>query len=113
LGRSLLVVVPELTLKQPVGTLDLLLFAELICVIGHRAAPARRAMLTGFLLELALRGEGARRGLQSEVDAFAAGKFAGGTNITSHSSSAPQTRRFFGGRQPLCGIGVTSMMLMI
>src|SRR5579862_645170 len=25
----------------------------------------------------------------------------------------PQTRRFFGGRQPLCGIGVTSEMLVI
>ena len=27
--------------------------------------------------------------------------------------SARQTRRFFGGRHPLCGIGVTSMMLRI
>src|SRR5688572_7719374 len=28
-------------------------------------------------------------------------------------SSCVQTRRFFGGRQPLCGIGVTSAMLVI
>src|SRR5678816_4920305 len=27
-------------------------------------------------------------------------------------SSLPQTRRFLGGRQPLCGIGVTSSMLV-
>ena len=45
--------------------------------------------------------------------AFTAGELALGTNITSHVSSAPQTRRFLGGRQPLCGIGVTSMMLTI
>ena len=41
---------------------------------------------------------------------FAAGELTGRTDITSHGSSAPQTRRRFGGRQPLCGIGVTSRM---
>src|SRR6185295_15939650 len=32
-----------------------------------------------------------------------------GVDLTS-SDRAPQTRRRFGGRQPLCGIGVTSLM---
>src|SRR5688500_12294115 len=70
-------------------------------------------MRAGLLRELALGVEGGSRRLQAKVCAFATSELAGGTDITSHCSSAPQTRRFFGGRHPLCGIGVTSMMFRI
>ncbi len=34
------------------------------------------------------------------------------TDILGHVNLQTYTRRFFGGRQPLCGIGVTSVMLL-
>jgi hypothetical protein len=114
LRRRLLVVVAELALQQAVDALDLLLLTQLGGVVGQLALAGHGgAMLAGLLLQLALGIERARRRLQAEVGAFATGELTGGTDITSHLSSAPQTRRFLGGRQPLCGIGVTSMMLVI
>src|SRR5689334_1920241 len=113
LGGRLLVVVAELTLEQAVDALDLLLFAQLGRMVGQLALAGGGAVLAGLLLQLALGIERARRRLQAEVGAFATSELTGGTNITSHGSSAPQTRRFFGGRHPLCGMGVTSMMLVI
>src|SRR3546814_2011791 len=83
-------------------------------VVGQLAATGvGRAVRAGFLFQLALGVQRTRRALERQVGAFATGELAGGTDITSHLFSAPQTRRFFGGRHPLCGIGVTSMMLVI
>src|SRR5690606_22523639 len=113
LGSRLLVVIAELPLEQAVDTLDLLLLTQLVGVVGQLAATRGGAVLAGLLLQLALRIKRPRRRLQAEVGTFAAGELALGTNVTSHGCSAPQTRRFFGGRHPLCGIGVTSMMLVI
>ena len=39
---------------------------------------------------------------------LATAELADGSRITSHFLFVPQTRRFFGGRHPLCGSGVTS-----
>src|SRR3546814_8996772 len=102
----------ELALEQAVDALDLLLLTQLGGVVGQLAATGvGRAVLAGFLFQLALGVQRTRRALERQVGAFATGELAGGTDITSHLFSAPQTRRFFGGRHPLCGIGVTSMML--
>src|SRR3546814_11962048 len=65
---------------------------------------------TGLHVALAVDRTGAR--LQQQVGAGAAGKFALRSNVTSHGFS-PYTRRRLAGRQPLCGIVVTSLMLVI
>ena len=52
--RSLAVVVAELTLKQAVNALDLLLFAQLHRVVGQTRLLAAGAVLTRLLLEFAL-----------------------------------------------------------
>ena len=49
----------------------------------------------------------------AQVGAFAAGELAGGTEVTCHLIIlSNQKRRRLGGRQPLCGIGVTSTILV-
>ncbi len=159
------VIAAELALKHAIHPLDLLLFTQLLAVVG-RAGTRSAAVLTGFGLELDLGVDTAACALEKEVCAFAAGEFAFGANKTSHleflsilpcrelhgspnnravglktrpgPSRRPkgagivlqisatkiqqnlptkptdktyqqnQTRRRFGGRQPLCGIGVTS-----
>src|SRR5690606_15542048 len=109
----LLVVVAELTLQQAVDTLDLLLLAQLVGVIGQLAATGDGTVLAGLLLQLALRIKRPGRRLQAEVDTFAARELALGTNITSQCSSRPHSRLFRGGWHLLCGIGVLSLLLMI
>src|SRR5690606_32431971 len=93
LRRGLLVVVAELALEQAVDALDLLLLAQLGGVVGQLAATGAGAgtVLAGLLLQLALGIQRARRTLERQVDAFATGELAGGTDITSHLFSAPQT----------------------
>src|SRR5690606_25239001 len=78
-GRGLLVVVADLALQQAVDALGLLLLAQLDGVVGQLAAAGAGAgaVLAGLLLELALGIERARRRLQAEVGAFAAGELAG------------------------------------
>jgi len=74
----------ELALEQAVDALDLLLLAQLGGVVGQLAAARDRAVLARLLVELALGIERARRRLQAEVGAFAAGELAGGTDVTCH-----------------------------
>src|SRR5688572_1062920 len=118
---GLLEVAAELVLEDAVDTLDLLLLAKLHAVAGQLLLP-RLAMLPGSevaLLDRAFLGIAALS-LQEELHAFAAAQAADTSDITSHSitlestnspTDAPaQTRRRFVGRQPLCGIGVTSRM---
>src|SRR5690606_40093363 len=86
---GLLVVIAELALEQPVDALDLLLLAQLGGVVGQLAAAHGGAVLAGLLLQLALGVERARRRLERQVGAFAAGELAGGTDITCHVLVAP------------------------
>src|SRR5690606_14493153 len=106
------VVTAELTLEHAIDTTYFLLFTQLGAVVGQ--ATAMLAMNAWRSFDVALGFERARTTLQEEIGAFTTRQFALGTNITSHSSLSPDyTRRFFGGRHPLCGIGVTSVMLAI
>ncbi len=109
---SFLVVTAELTLQHTVDTAHFLLLAQLGAVVGQAATTL--AVHTWRSFNVALGFERARTTLQEEISAFTTRQFALGTNITSHSLLSPDyTRRFFGGRHPLCGIGVTSVMLAI
>src|SRR5579864_2958545 len=111
LARRFLVVVAELPLQHPVHAAQLLLLAQLRTVIGQAltALALDAARRHG---ELALVLERLDATLEEQIGALAAGELAGGTGITRHRFLV-QTRRFFGGRHPLCGIGVTSEMLVI
>ena len=85
-----------------------------ICQLTCGLATATLTVDTGSCFDVALRFKRANTALQEEIGAFTARQFALGTNVTSHFSLSPvYTRRFFGGRHPLCGIGVTSVMLAI
>ncbi len=107
-----LVVAAELTLEHAVDATNFLLFAQLSTVIGQASTTLAVYTRRGF--DVALGFERAYTTLQKEIGAFTTRQFALGTNITSHFSLSPDyTRRFFGGRHPLCGIGVTSVMLAI
>src|SRR5210317_1089616 len=72
-------------------------------------------MNTWRCFELTFAVQRSRTALQKQVRAFATSKLTFWSNITSHNNSFlySYTRRFLGGRQPLCGIGVTSVMLVI
>ncbi len=86
LVRRLLVVVAELAFQQTVGTLHLLLLAQLGGVVRQLAATGAGTgtVLAGLLLQLALRVERAGRALEGQVGAFAARELTGRTDITSH-----------------------------
>src|SRR5262245_4958533 len=106
LARGLLVEVAELPLVEAVGEAGLLLLLELLEVLGRVAAPAA-AVLTrrvGAALQGAVLARGA-----PDVGAQAAGDSGLGPGVARHAW-LPQTRRRLGGRQPLCGTGVTSLM---
>src|SRR5690606_32142981 len=70
-----------------VDTLDLLLLAQLVGVVGQLAALGGGTVLAGLLLQLALGIDGASRRLQAEISAFTTGQLAGGTDVTSHFPS--------------------------
>src|SRR5690348_7485804 len=112
-------IVLELGLVDAVVAAHLLLLAQLAAVLGNFGARLAGRLLTGSgtaPLDRAVAGEAAVA-FEKELDLFAG--FAGGgfapaepadrTGITRHR----YTRRRFGGRQPLCGIGVTSLIIVI
>ena len=70
-------------------------------------------LLAGKLVQLALGFQSTSRALEFQVHAFAACQLAGRSCISCHMVYSTQTRRFLGGRHPLCGMGVTSVMLVI
>ena len=113
--ERLVVVAAELALGDAVDALDLLLLAQLLAVVrracgGGLAVLARRI---GAALVAALVGV-ATLALEEELHVFAPAEPANWTSITSHIRFfLDQTRRRLGGRQPLCGIGVTSRMSVI
>ena len=98
--------VAELLLEHAVDAARLLLLAELEQVLA--VADATTAVLAGrvrLALHRAAHGV-ALRALEEQLHPLATAELADGTRVTRHR----QTLRRFGGRQPLCGIGVTSLM---
>src|SRR5688572_12388296 len=102
---GLLVEVLELALEQAVDVLGLLLLLELHRVLGG-LTPAGATVLAGRVRPL-LEGLAALLVLE-DVDAEAPADLDLGSGVASHRE--PQTRRRLGGRQPLWGTGVTSLM---
>src|SRR2546421_7329503 len=120
---GLLKIIAELPLQQPVSALDLLLLAQLQAVSSDLRTPRlpmlprhEVALLNGALLRKA------SQALQKQFLPFPAAQAADCISVScqllfslpktlgifSHGRQSHQTRRRFGGRQPLCGIGVTS-----
>ena len=99
--HCLLVVATELLLQHAVAVLGLLLLLQLQEVLA--LLDARAAVLAGRVRTTLEGGVTA-----DEVDVEATRDARRGSGVTSHRS---QTRRRFGGRQPLCGCGVTSEMV--
>src|SRR6476620_5963426 len=105
------VVVGELLLEHAVGEAGLLLLLELRAVLALLdPRPAVLAGRVGTLLELGVAAD--------EVDTETARLAGHGAGVTGHVlsvslsvSGRDQTRRRLGGRQPLCGVGVTSWMV--
>src|SRR5215469_4890783 len=110
LARGLGVVARELLLEHAVDAAGLLLLADLqqvLAVLLPDPAVLTRRVRTD--LDRALRRV-ALRALEEELDLLTAAQLAVRPGVTSHRSVSPQTRRRLGGRQPLCGTGVTSWM---
>ncbi len=123
---GLLKVASELPLEHAVIVLHLLLFAQVLTVVGKLDAAllvhAWRMLAT---LDRAL-GRIAARSFEEELQAIAATKATNWTGISCHvrvrgsgfraakhkqgPNSSGYTRRFLRGRQPLCGSGVMSSM---
>src|SRR5690606_25720687 len=110
-----LVVGAELALEHTVDAANLLLLAKANAVLGELdpALPVLAGRI-GTPVEGAL-VRVAALALEEELEAFAAAELAGGSVVASHDSwflvacsRTRQTRRRLGGRQPLCGMGVTS-----
>src|ERR1700761_2815477 len=110
LVRGLDVVAVELLLKDAVDAAGLLLLADLKQVLAVLLAdPAVLTRRVGTDLDRALRRV-ALRALEEKLDLLTAAQLAVRPGVTSHLCMSPQTRRRLGGRQPLCGTGVTSWM---
>src|SRR5690606_13096165 len=107
LAVGLGVEVGELLLEEAVDVLGLLLLRELQRVLGGLPAAGPTVLTRGVRATV----EGAAPLLVLEdVDAETARDLDLGSGVTSHVFLKPQTRRRFGGRQPLWGTGVTSLM---
>src|SRR5690606_18053310 len=97
-ARGCLVISAELALEHAVHAAQLLLLAQLHAVLGQALA-ALALDAAGRHLQLALAFEGLGAALQEQVGALATRELALGAGVSCHD--LPQTRRFFGGRQPL------------
>src|SRR6266851_2467131 len=108
LAGGFLVVAVELPLEDAVDPARLLLLPDLeqvLALLGPVPPVLTRRVrpdLDGALRRIAL---GA---LQEQLHLLAAAELAVRARVSSHLRATPQTRRRFGGRQPLCGTGVTS-----
>src|SRR5690242_8954105 len=107
------IIAAELTFQNAINATGTLLGAQLAQIIGFApgavaTAAARTAMLTGgetASVNCAFRGEAALA-FQIKLFAFTPAEFTNRTKILRHillSSTSNYTRRFLGGRQPLCG----------
>src|SRR4051812_34237411 len=110
------VVVVELLLQHAVDAAGLLLLAKLeqvLALLGPTAAVLARRVRPD--LDRALRAL-ALAALEEQLHLLPAAEPAVSTGVTGHLSLSPtgsggQTRRRLGGRQPLCGTGVTSWIV--
>src|SRR5699024_4256475 len=102
---GLFVVGMELVLQDTVHELDLLLLVELGGVLALLLSHLAAGITVGGLFAIT---HNSRRNAESTA---ALGDRLG---IFSHNSNSPfnQTRRRLGGRQPLCGMGVTSRIMV-
>src|SRR5579859_6873022 len=108
LAGRLHVVAVELALEDAVDPAGLLLLADLLEEVAFlRPVPAVLARRVRPDLDRALRRV-ALGALQEELGLLPAAQLAVRACVSSHLSLSPQTRRRFGGRQPLCGTGVMS-----
>src|SRR5215469_14593360 len=108
LAGRLFVVALELPLQDAVDPAGLLLLPDLLQVVAFLGpVPAVLARRVRPDLDRALRRV-ALRALQEELGLLPAAELAVRACVSSHLSLSPQTRRRFGGRQPLCGTGVMS-----
>ena len=115
LAVSLFKVVDELLLQHAVVSSGLLLLAKLHSVLSDFLVCC--AVLTrnrASAVQCALAG-GAAVALQKELGAFSAAQSAYRSCISCHNvcTSRNYTRLRLGGLQPLCGIGVTSLIRVI
>ena len=103
-GRGF-VVGMELLFQNTVNELDLLLLVELGGVLALLLSHLAAGITVGGLFAIT---HNSRRNAESTA---ALGDRLG---IFSHNSNSPfnQTRRRLGGRQPLCGMGVTSRIMV-
>src|SRR5436190_16265987 len=108
LARRLVEIIAELLLEQPVDAPRLLLGAQLQAVVRRLAlaglavhARRERPALDGAL------GRVAALTLEVELGALPATEAADRARVIGH-----YTRLRFGGRHPLCGMGVTSVMAL-
>ena len=110
------VIFAELPFLHAVDTLGLLLFAQLQAVFGH-LFPARavHAGGRGTLFKRAF-GRIAPVALEEQLCAFPAAEAAFGISVRSHMtflSLITYTLRRLGGLHPLCGMGETSVIIVI
>src|SRR4051794_37098267 len=105
---GLLVVTAELLLEHAIDAGALLLLALLQEVFAVLGAPTTvLARWVGSDFDRAFRRL-ALAALQEQLHLLAAATLAVRTGVTRHLT---QTLRRFGGRQPLCGVGVTSLIV--
>ena len=101
------VVTVELLLQHTVNKLDLLLFLELRAVLGNLLALVAARVASRLLVAVA---HDRRRDIQAP--ALLGDRLFIVSHVLSSSLPIPYTRRRFGGRQPLWGIGVTSLIML-
>src|SRR5699024_1641784 len=104
-GSRLLKVVAELLFQHAVDKLDLLLLLQLHGILGLLFAHIAIGVAGGILLCVAQDCRRNAQGLATLCDRL---------RILCHNSvsSFNQTRRRLGGRQPLWGMGVTSLIIV-
>src|SRR5439155_23076085 len=86
----------ELPLEHAVRAAQLLLFAQLLAIVGH-PHPGLHAVLAGLGVELAFGIERATRALQEKVSAFPARQLAFSSEVSSHFAILirPKVKTYF------------------
>ena len=97
----------ELLLQHTVNKLDLLLFLELRAVLGNLLALVAARVASRLLVAVAH-----DRRSDIQAPALLGDRLFIVSHVLSSSLPIPYTRRRFGGRQPLWGIGVTSLIML-
>ena len=115
LPRSLPVIVAKLPFQHTIHSPQLLLFPQLQRIVG-KPSLTPLPMLTRGCVQFAFRIKWTSTTRKHEVDSFTPTEPTPRTCVSRHWSLSPKllyTRRFFGARHPLWGMGVTSEILVI